>query len=98
MAFTVNTLERIGGLKGRTPQVWCYKTNDARATVDTAGYFDNGATANTGGRTLFQKGDIIYIYSDADSSHQYGWAIVNEVAAGVVDIASMTIMGTADTD
>jgi len=98
MAFDVDNLALVGGVKGSTPQIWAYQTNDAIATVDGAGYFDNGATTNTGMRGLMVAGDLIYIVGTADTVKTFGLLVVNSVASGIIDVSSATLLGTIDSD
>ena len=66
MAFNKDGLMLVGGARaGHAPQMWTYKTNDTAGTVDTAGYFDNGSTTNTGMRNVFRLGDLIYVHANA---------------------------------
>jgi hypothetical protein len=98
MAFDISGLALIGGVKGSTPQVWAYKTNDTVATVDTAGYFDNGSTTNTGARNLLAKGDLIYVWSEADTTGAYGFVVVNSNSSGIIDTSNVTAVGAIDSD
>ena len=41
--------------------MWIYKTDDAHAAIDSAGYFDNGTTTNTGMRDMMNIGDVIFV-------------------------------------
>lgn len=103
MAFDRTGLARIGGgYKGSTtsgaPQVWTYRTNDALATVDGAGYFDNGTTTNTGMRDHMGVGDWILVLGTADTTPTFGILVVNANASGIIDCASPTLVGTVDSD
>jgi hypothetical protein len=99
MAFTKGTLSMAAGQKPDSPQIWTYRTNDTLAVVDGAGYFDNGATTNTGMRGAFQLGDLIYCVCTADTIQTYGFAVVNQIsAAGIIDVTSHTLVGTIDSD
>ena len=103
MAFDKAGLARIGGgYKGSTtsgaPQLWTYRTNDALATVDGAGYFDNGATSNTDMRNHMAVGDWIFCLATADTTPTFGILVVNSNASGIIDAASPTLVGTIDSD
>ena len=91
MAFDKAGLARIGGgSKGNAPQVWTYKTNDLLLSVDAAGYFDNGATTNTGMRNHMAVGDVIFVHASADTTPTFGQCVVNSVtAAGVIDVTNL---------
>lgn len=98
MAFTIANLARIGGVKGSTPNLWAYKSNDALATIDGAGYFDNGSTTNTGARNLLSVGDWIFVWATADTTPTFGIVVVNANSSGIIDVASPTLFGTIDSD
>jgi len=103
MAFSVNGLQRIGGSTHGTsttgaPTLWTYRTSDSHQTVDTAGYFDNGATTNTGARNLLSVGDFIFVHASADGTATFGLAVVNSNSAGIVDITNLSVIAFADTD
>lgn len=103
MAFDKAGLCRIGGGHGGGasyggPQLWTYRTNDALATVDGAGYFDNGSTTNTGMRNHLKVGDLIYVFATADTTPTFGFLVVNSNASGIIDCASPTSLGTIDSD
>jgi hypothetical protein len=91
MAFDRAGLARIGGgTKGNAPQVWTYKTNDLLLAVDAAGYFDNGATTNTGMRNHFAVGDVIFVHASADTIPTFGQCVVNSVGAtGIIDVTNL---------
>lgn len=102
MAFDKAKLARIGGgTKGSTgaPQIWTYRTNDdIAATVDAAGYFDNGATTNTGMRNHMAVGDMIYVHGTADTLPTFGILFVNSNSSGIIDTTNTIAMGTIDSD
>lgn len=100
MAFDISGLQRIGGgTKGSAPSIWTYKTNDAVTTVDGAGYFDNGATTNTGMRNHMAVGDYIFVLCTADTTPTFGLLAVNQVtAAGIIDTTNTLLGATVDSD
>ena len=107
MAFSKEHLNPIGGQskRGKAPQIWAYKTEDAIATVDTAGYFDNGSTSNTGMRNVMSIGDLVHVVvvTNIDASNEAvadaGLVVVNANASGVIDTADETALNTGtDTD
>lgn len=99
MAFDKSGLTRIGGDKKSTaPTLWTYRSNDALATIDGAGYFDNGATTNTGMRDHMSVGDFIFVFATADTTATFGILVVNSNASGIIDVASPTLVGTIDSD
>lgn len=104
MPFTANTIYPVGGNPAAgssgAPTIWAYRTNDAIATVDGAGYFDNGTTTNTGMRTQMRVGDFIFVHALAGTSTRtFGVLVVNSVtAAGVIDTSNVTAFGAIDSD
>jgi hypothetical protein len=101
MAFDKTGLMLVGGSKaGNAPQMWTYKTNDTAGTVDTAGYFDNGSTTNTGMRNVFRLGDLIYVHANAaGTTPTYGLHIVTQIStAGIIDVTNATALGGTDSD
>jgi len=103
MAFSVNGLQRIGGnTKGSTtfgaPTLWTYRTADVRQDVDTAGYFDDGTTTNTGARNLLSVGDYIFLFCNTGGTAQFGIIVVNSNSSGIIDTSDATVLGAADSD
>jgi hypothetical protein len=101
MAFSRSGLQCIGASKkGNTPKLWLYKTTDTAATVDGAGYFDNGATTNTGMRNEMSLGDLVYVHANSGgTTPTYGFMIVTQItAAGIIDTTNATALGTIDSD
>jgi hypothetical protein len=101
MAFNKEGLNVAAQSKaGEAPQFFTYKTDDTAATVDTAGYFDNGATTNTGMRNTMKVGDLVYVHANASgTTPTYGLHIVTQVsAAGVIDVTNATALGGTDSD
>lgn len=100
MAFSTTGLNLVGGSKaGNSPQVWTYQTEDAAATVDTTGYFDNGTTTNTGMRNLMKAGDLIYRVTTSSGAYSSaGLHVVLSNASGIIDVSDATALGGSDTD
>ena len=101
MAFDKAGLARIGGGtkgSGGAPQIWSYRTNDAIADVDGAGYFDNGSTTNTGMRAHMAVGDMIFVHGTADTVATFGILFVNANSSGIIDTTNTIAMGTIDSD
>jgi len=87
MAFDKTKLELLAG-SGANLSLYAYTTAaDAKAAVDTAGYF-NGASAT------LRVGDFMLI----KASDGIGIATVLSNASGVVDIGDLTAIGGTDTD
>ena len=101
MALNLENLSVVGGgsKAGNAPQMWSYKSTDTPAVIDSAGYFDNGTTTNTGLRDLFKVGDLMYIHGTSGGTAVYGLHIVTQVtAAGIIDVTDATTLGGTDTD
>lgn len=99
MAFNRDRLVKLADGKG-LPSLWSYKTDDAAATVDTAGYF------NEDGSPL-KLGDVILrtTVTNIDASNEaistQGFHTVNSVTRGnpdVIDIADTLVITQTDTD
>ncbi len=105
MAFSATNIYPVGGnpKEGNAPTLWMYWTTDSAATVDTAGYFDNGTTTNTGMRSLMTIGDIVLrVTVDSvtapTSVTSAGLHIVSGNSSGIVDVNDATAISTTDTD
>lgn len=79
------------------PRLWGYKTDDAAAVVDTAGYF-------AAARQLLKVGDLIHrvtvtnlgLSNEAVATH--GWHIVLTVTSLTVDVSDATVGIVANAD
>ena len=89
MAYASKDLSVLAYANGFT--LWHYTTIDLAIDVDTTGYF-NGAS------DMLRVGDIVVANVDTDGVPASGFYLVNANAAGVVDVADMTAIGTADFD
>lgn len=89
MAYTSKDLSVLAYANGFT--LWHYTTNDIATDVDTAGYFNDAAD-------MLRVGDIIVANVDTAGAPAGGMFFVNANAAGVVDVADMTQIGTVDFD
>jgi hypothetical protein len=106
MPFFLNNLVPAGGNNRAAPAgsneaagrgaftLWLYRTEDAAAAVDNAGYF-NAA------RALLTPGDVIMrVTINASGVPQtFGWHLVNDVpTTGNVDVTDTTAGTVTDTD
>ena len=99
MAFLTANLALIGNAgSSDAPRLWGYKTDDAHAAVDSAGYF-NGASDR------LKPGDLIDVVvlssaigADPEVVTTYGRHIVLTNASGVVDVSDVTVGTVTDTD
>lgn len=92
MAFDKTGLNLVAGSKaGNAPQIWTYKSDDLALDIDGSGYFN--AVAG-----LLKVGDLMYIHADADSTPTFGLAVVATNTGTVVDITSLTSVGTINSD
>jgi len=89
MAYASKDLSVLAYANGFT--LWHYTTIDLATDVDTAGYFNGAAD-------MLRVGDIVVANTDTDGTPSSGFYLVNANTAGVVDVADMTGVGSADTD
>ena len=99
MAFDRDNFQPIGGQgrKGKSPQVFAYRTLDTHATVDTSGYFNGVSDILAIGDMI----DVVVVTGTADvptGVSTYGRHIVLSNAAGVVDVSNVTVGTVTDTD
>ncbi|HCM83106.1 MAG TPA: hypothetical protein PKW15_00585 [Alphaproteobacteria bacterium] len=85
MAFDRNNLSVLAYANGFT--LWHYRSSDAAAAVDSAGYFNTASE-------MLRVGDMIL--ANVDTSN--GIFVVNANSGGVVDVADLTNFAAADTD
>ena len=92
MAFSTTGLTSVAASKrGNAPSIYAYKTADAMAAVNTAGYF------NYLSDTL-EVGDLIYCVTSTGTTAVATLAYVLSNAAGVVDVSDGTVLANTDTD
>jgi hypothetical protein len=89
MAFKSKDLSVLAYANGFT--LWHYTSVDLAADMDTAGYFNDASD-------MVRVGDMVMANADTDGTPSSGIYLVNANASGVVDLADMTGVGTADTD
>ncbi|HEV7369632.1 hypothetical protein [Arenibaculum sp.] len=89
MAFKPKDLSVLAYANGFT--LWHYTTADAADAVDTSGYFNAASD-------MLRVGDMIMANLDTDGTVAAGILLVASNAAGAVDVADLTAIGTADTD
>ena len=89
MAYASKDLSVLAYANGFT--LWHYATVDLATEVDTTGYFNDAAD-------MLRVGDIVVANTDTDGTPSSGFYLVNANAAGQVDVADMTAIGTADLD
>jgi hypothetical protein len=93
MAFDKEGLQLVASSKaGKAPQMFTYKTNDAAATVDGSGYFNDVAS-------VMRIGDLVYVHAEANATvPTFGFHVVVFNANGVVDVTNATAVGTVNSD
>ena len=91
MAYAVAGLQPIGGQSkaGNAPQMWSYTTEDAIATVNTSGYFNDAAD-------LLKVGDLIYVYDS--NTPTASLVVVLSNTGTVVDVSDGTAIAVTDAD
>lgn len=88
MAYAASGLAFLVGANNAGPRLWSYYTTDAKATVDTSGYFNSASSQ-------LNVGDIIFATC---ASAQYGAFVVLSNSGGVVDVGDMVVLQSANTD
>jgi hypothetical protein len=92
MAFSSTGFVAVAASKaGQAPSIYAYKTTDAIADVNTAGYFNN--LSNT-----LAVGDLIYCVTSTGSTAVATLVYVLSNASGVVDVNDGTTLANTDSD
>jgi hypothetical protein len=93
MAFTRDNFGPVGNVSkaGSSPIMWGYKTADAIADVNTAGYFNSVSD-------IVNVGDLIYCVTSTGTTAVATLVYVLSNAAGVVDVSDGTTLANTDTD
>ena len=91
MAFNIANLAVVAQNGTDLPRIFIYKTPDALADVNTAGYF-NGASK------ILRVLDVIKLFTSVDGTPVVSESYVNANASGVVDITDGAVLAATDTD
>lgn len=101
MAFNKANFGPLGGQSkkgiGGAPAMWAYKTDDAHATVDGAGYFNTV-------RDMLSIGDLIYVavVTNLNASNEAlstaGFHVVKDKSTTAIDVTDVTVLTVTDTD
>lgn len=102
MAFLRRAFGPIGGQSARgsgagtapgSPQMWSYRTEDAHATIDTSGYFNEV-------RTLLEVGDLIYavVVNGSGVVQTAGHHVVMTKTSTAVDVSIVTALTLTNSD
>ena len=86
------------GRDSHVPSLHFYVTADAIGTVDGAGYFDNGATTNTGMRNHMRVNDLIYVVTSTGGTAAGGFLRVVSNSAGIIDTTNVLALTAIDSD
>lgn len=89
MAYNIDGLSPAGAQSkaGDAPQMWTYKSADAKATVAASGYFNDVSS-------VLKVGDLVMIYDTATPAASLHIVLTN-TAAGVVDVSAGTDISVA---
>jgi hypothetical protein len=92
MPFTPNSFRPAAATTGTAPRIHTYRTQDAHATVETAGYFNAI-------RSLLEVGDLIYclVVNGSGVVQTAGWHIVMTKTATTVDVSNVTALTVTNT-
>jgi hypothetical protein len=92
MAYLATGFSTVAASKaGVSPSVYAYKTVDALADVNTAGYFNALAT-------ILSVGDLIYGVTSVGTTAVAALYYVRSNASGVVDLTDGTVLANTNTD
>jgi hypothetical protein len=92
MAYSSTGFATIAASKaGNSPAMYAYKTTDAIADVNTAGYFNELAT-------ILSVGDLIYCVTSTGTTAVATLVYVLSNASGVVDVTDGTTLANTDGD
>jgi hypothetical protein len=91
MALNLANLAVVAQNGTDLPRIFIYKTPDALADVNTAGYF-NGASK------ILRVLDVIKLFTSVDGTPVVSESYVNANASGVVDITDGAVLAATDTD
>jgi hypothetical protein len=93
MAYsTSNPPEKLVSNLDGTFNIWVYRSTDAHATVDAAGYFTNGVALG------MKPGDIVFVVDTDASPVVSSLHFVNTAAGATVDITDNQLAGVTDSD
>jgi len=92
MAFSSTGFTAVTASKrGNAPSIYAYKTADAIADVNTAGYFNSLSST-------LEVGDLIYCVTSTGGTAVATLTVVRSNAAGVVDVDDGTTLAATDSD
>ena len=90
MAFSKANLSLVS-YSGNGFHIWHYTTTDAKATIDSANYFNDASSE-------MNIGDIIFANTSTGGTPEYGMFCVNANSSGAVDTADLVSLSGTDTD
>jgi hypothetical protein len=92
MAYSSTGFATIAASKaGNAPAMYAYKTTDAIADVNTAGYFNDLSS-------ILSVGDLIYCVTSTGTTAVATLVYVLSNASGVVDVTDGTTLANTDGD
>jgi hypothetical protein len=92
MAYSATGFSTVAASKaGNSPAIYAYKTADAIADVNTAGYFNSLSG-------ILSVGDLIYCVTSTGTTAVATLVYVLSNAAGVVDVTDGTTLANTDGD
>jgi hypothetical protein len=92
MAYSSTGFATIAASKaGNSPAMYAYKTTDAIADVNTAGYFNDLSS-------ILSVGDLIYCVTSTGTTAVASLVYVLSNASGVVDVNDGTTLANTDGD
>jgi len=93
MPFEMIGFRPAAATAGTAPRIHSYRTQDAHATVDNAGYFNDV-------RTVLEVGDLIYVLVVNASGvvQTAGFHVVMTKTASSVDVSNVTALTVTNSD
>lgn len=98
MAFALAGLSRLGGQNANSPTLWMYTSADTAATADTAAYFNSAADRLKVGDVIIMNvtgGNSLAVFKVNANTRDL---TASPPVAGVVDVTSAVVLGSADSD
>ena len=86
MAFTIGDLKAMSESTPNGNRLWFYKTNDADATVEASGYFNNAAP------DTLALGDLIIGFLDLDGTPEIKHYVVGQAQPNAVTVTVLPPM------
>ncbi|WP_037300557.1 hypothetical protein [Rubritepida flocculans] len=93
MPFQLSGFRPAASTTGTAPRIHTYRTTDAHAAVDNAGYFNEV-------HSVLEIGDLIYVLvvTGGGALSTAGWHVVATKTATTVDVTNVTALTVTNSD